>query len=396
MFGLIGRLQKESEDQNRQLTALLEVGRAGASSLDVDDVLERSLDTILDLTSGDTGEIWLKESGGSLTMRCHRGLHTEAFLELTTVGPGEGIPGVVGESGQPLLIRDLASDSRFLRQQVVKAGFQSLYALPLHYRHVVGVLAVAAVSGEAFSESWELRLLEGIAERLAVALENARLHGEIKDVAVVQERERLAREMHDGMAQLLGYINTQTLAVKKLLSREEVTAALEELNRLEEVARDLYTDVREGILGLRTTFPAGDGIVPILREYIEQYRNLSGLDVTIEVPPEVDGLKLPAAKEVQLIRIVQEALSNVRRHANATLGRVAIRVDSGDLTVDIIDNGMGFDPARPGRRGSPRFGLQTMRERAESVGGTFEIEAGPGRGTSVTVRVPVSNGGGRP
>ncbi|MBI4312135.1 MAG: GAF domain-containing sensor histidine kinase [Chloroflexi bacterium] len=383
-------LYEQAQSQNREMSALLAVGRVVTSSFDMDELLNASLDTLLQVTSANTAEVWLLVDGEeSLTQRCVRGLHKEAFMEQTSLGVGAGLPGRVAQSGSIVLYHDLPSHPEFLRKQVLQAGFQTYSALPLNYRgKLVGVLAVAALSPDALRNQGEVRILEGVGEWLAVAIENSRLYQQVQDAAVIQERERLAREMHDGMAQLLGYVNTQTIAVKKLLSDERLTDALDELRRMEDVVRDLYADVREGILGLRTAALKHGSLLAALEEYSQRYMDLSGITVALAG----DG-RLPAlspSTEVQLMRILQEALTNVRKHSRATHVTVGIHGTDASLGITITDNGAGFDMARLPARGWPRFGLQTMRERAEAVGGTLAIESTLGRGTTVLVSVPVA------
>lgn len=376
--------------RNRELGALLTVGKAVTSSFELDEVLTRALDTILEVTSAQAAELWLCDGDEELVMRSHRGACPEAFLERTRFRLDEGLPGVVARSREPLVIHDLPAEARFLRQEVVRAGFHTFCALPLRYQdRLVGVLAVAALSERALRDRWELRLLEGIGEWVALAIANARLHQQVQDVAVVQERERIARELHDGIGQVLGYVITQTLALKKLLADGQLTRAAGELASVEAMARELYADVREGILGLRTAPHRDGGLIPALRSYVERYAEASGLDVTLHVAPEVESIRLSAAAEIQLSRIIQEALSNVRRHARATAASVSFRRHAGGLRVEVADDGQGFDPTRPRSSGWPRFGLQTMRERAESIGGTMTIETAPGQGTRVIVGVPL-------
>lgn len=398
IFGVIGRLQRSivernrlSQLQNQELEALLAAGKAVTSSLDQDELLSTLLDTVVRVTSAQAAEVWLMETEEELTLRCHRGSHREAFLERTSFGLGEGIPGLVAQSREPMVIHDLLADSRFLRQAVTRAGFHTFYAQPLHYQtKLVGVLTVAAMEEDALGEAWEMRLLEGIGEWLAIALENTRLYQQVQDIAVLQERERIAREMHDGIAQLLGYINTQTIAVRKLLSDKRVAESQEELTKMEEISRDLYADVREGILGLRSPALRREGLIPALRDYAERYTEMSGVVVDIKAFSGNGEFHMTPPVEVQLIRIVQEALSNVRKHAKASAVTVEFDSVGVDLHVTITDDGQGFDPARMPSASWPRFGLQTMRERAESLGGTLNIDTSPGKGTKIDVRIPLS------
>jgi signal transduction histidine kinase len=155
------------------------------------------------------------------------------------------------------------------------------------------------------------------------------------------------------------------------------------------VARDLYADVREGILGLRTAARRRDGLLPALREYAQRYMEMSGIEVEMRITPEAEGCQLASSVELQLMRIVQEALTNVRKHSKATAVGVTFERNGNELRVTIADNGHGFEPAHLPSTGWPRFGLQTMRERAEAVGGTLDIDTAPGKGTRVHVLIPV-------
>lgn len=204
----------------------------------------------------------------------------------------------------------------------------------------------------------------------------------------MQERERISREMHDGMGQILGYVNTQVLAVRKLLDSGNTSTALEELRHLDAAARSLYSDVRDNILVLRSS-PSEQGFTEVLAEYINSYREMFGIDAVLEVAPEVERVQRSLGGEIQLIRIVQQALSNVRQHAGATSVQTRLSVDRDTLVVEISDDGTGFDPGALPAIGRPRFGLQMMRERAQAAGGTFEIESHVGRGTCVVVRMPI-------
>ncbi|MBI4302064.1 MAG: GAF domain-containing sensor histidine kinase [Chloroflexi bacterium] len=383
-------LYEQSLLQNRELGALLAVGKVATSSIQLDELLSASLDTVLEVTSTDAAEIWLAEGDGDIVMRCHRGAHRDPFMERTRFSVGEGIPGLVAQSKEPILIHDLTSDGRFLRQKVAEAGFRAFCALPICYQNkLVGVMAVAAFSGDAFKGQREIHLLESVGEWLALAVENARLYRQVQDLAVLQERERIAREMHDGMAQLLGYINTQTIALNKFISSRELVQAQEELAKMQDIARDLYADVREGILSLRTAAHRQEGLISALMEYVERFVEMSGIKVEVEVSPDAQDPFLEPSTEIQLMRIVQEALTNVRKHSRATTAFLAFERNGDHLQVTIADNGQGFDLARLPATGWPRFGLHTMRERVEAVGGTLQIDATPGRGTKVLVRVPL-------
>jgi signal transduction histidine kinase len=242
-------------------------------------------------------------------------------------------------------------------------------------------------------EADELDALGGAFNRMADELERhvreERERSELRQRAIIEERERIARELHDGLAQVLGYVNTKAMAVRLMLKRRQMKAADEHLLQLEEAARELFVDVREAILGLRASGQAGIGLTAMLNDYAAQFSRLSNLPIQVEITPEVENLPLTAEAELQLLRIVQEALTNVRKHAAATEAQVTVRRNNGTLELMVSDNGRGFNPARSLIELQSHFGLHTMRERAEAIGAEINLDSQPGVGTSVVVRLPV-------
>jgi signal transduction histidine kinase len=400
MFALIEDLEARVVDQNRELSyllartdrqnaelaALLTVGRASASSLELSTMLDEALDAIVAVTSAEAAEVWLAEGGG-LTLECLRGVGGDAFGARSRLLPGEGLPGIAATSASIVVVHDRSVDVRFAHDEVAALGLQTFCALPLRRpTGTIGVLAVAARSEAAFESPDERRLLEGIGDRVALAIENARLHEQVLDGAVLEERERIARELHDGLAQVLGYINTQTQAVKKLLETQRVGEATSELDAMGAVAREVYADVREAIVGLRG---APTGLVPAIRDYLSRLPRMPGCEIELRVVDDGENVSLPPATEIQLVRIVQEALSNVRKHAEASHVEVVVGADGEEVELEIVDDGHGFDPLLRDPTGWPRLGLQTMRERAQAIGGALDLVSAPGHGTRIAVHVPV-------
>jgi nitrate/nitrite-specific signal transduction histidine kinase len=149
----------------------------------------------------------------------------------------------------------------------------------------------------------------------------------------------------------------------------------------------LFIDVREAILGLKMAGQSGTGLTVALREFTAQFSRLSSLSVELALAPGIEDLALSAETELQLLRIVQESLTNVRRHASATNAWVDLRINDGVLCLTISDNGKGFNPDSAWVNHRPQFGLSTMRERAEAIGAEFDLDSGSGTGTRVTVRL---------
>ena len=207
-------------------------------------------------------------------------------------------------------------------------------------------------------------------------------------MAIERERQHIAREMHDGLAQVLSFVNTKAQAVDVFLSRGDHEAAREHMAELAGAARKVYADIREGIVALRVEVGGGRSLREIVGEYVEEFRNFARLEVEVVWDAGDGELELPPVVEVQVLRIVQEALTNVRRHARASRAEVVFTVDGDTLTVSVHDDGQGFDPTSIARGEWPQFGLRAMRERAEAAGGTLEIESERGHGTVVRATFP--------
>jgi signal transduction histidine kinase len=233
------------------------------------------------------------------------------------------------------------------------------------------------------------RLLDTIADQAAVAISSARFRARVREFAVLEERERIAREMHDGLAQVLGYVNTKAFAIRRLLKDGDSTSAQAMLSQLEEASREVYADVREGVLALRSTAPGERGLLENICDYLGKFERLTGIRVECHADRNVAALRLPEMSEIQVMRVIQEALSNVRKHAGASSASVTLRARDGTLVARVDDDGSGFDVRSGGRHNWPQFGLQTMRERAEAIGGRFSVRSSLGRGTHVTIRIPI-------
>jgi signal transduction histidine kinase len=258
----------------------------------------------------------------------------------------------------------------------------------------VGVLglAVAARSTRRFGVG-EVETLSALATQVGLALEAARLRRELQVLAVQGERERIAREMHDGLAQVLGYVNTKSQAVEEMLAAGRVPEARRQLAELAEAARSVYVDVREAILSLSTPVPADRGIVPALEEYAAQYAESSKLAVKFGATSEATAAKLSAAAQAEVFSIAREALTNVRKHARANRVGLDLTLDAADFVLRIEDDGVGFDAdlLAAGPERWPHFGLAGMRERAQSIGGRIAWHSRHGAGTTVELRVPVGS-----
>ncbi|MBI4495211.1 MAG: response regulator [Chloroflexi bacterium] len=208
-------------------------------------------------------------------------------------------------------------------------------------------------------------------------------------LAMLEERERLARELHDSLGQVLGYAGNQSQAALELLAQGQPHGASELLARLVTVAQSAQGDAREYIQGMRTGVFLGRGLLPALEEYLSQFEENTGLRTELVAPPEAGQGLFEPTTEVQLLRIVQEALTNARKHAGARGVKVTFALDSGQAEVTVEDDGQGFVPGEAPASGRPSFGLRMMRERALEFGGDLSVVSAPGQGTKIAVRLPL-------
>ncbi|MDA1349700.1 MAG: GAF domain-containing protein, partial [Chloroflexi bacterium] len=384
-------MRLRTEQTLNEVASLLKVAQAVEESPELDRVLPGVLKSVLDATAAEVAEVWLvDEREDVIILRHHEGEAEEGLHQTTRLRLGEGYPGMVVQNGEPIISRDLAGDDRFEGECIASGGYRTLYALPLRRAgKTIGVLATVARDSEAPGDQGELRLLELIADHIAIAVENARLHEEVQTLAILTERDRLAKEMHDGLGQVLGYVNTKAQAVKEMLKGGQVDEAIVQMGQLEVAAQETYDDVREAILAL-SAGGRKQRLLDSLSDYVDRFADLAGLRTELVV--EGTPFQFNPAVEVQLLRIVQEGLANARKHAEASRARVLISfVDHGTRVV-VEDDGRGFDPTRAVPGPWPHLGLRSMQERAAAIGATFSLDTVPGKGTRVIVELLESGG----
>jgi len=252
----------------------------------------------------------------------------------------------------------------------------------------IGALWIARHEGKPYSET-DLIWLECLADQVVIAIQHGLMTSQLQSFSIIEERGRIAREMHDGLAQVLGYLNLQVQTLETLLSRGKQEALRVELAQMRQAVQLAHADVRENILSLRTTLANEKGLVSAIDEYLNEF----GIQTRIETQFEnevLGPLNLASLAEVQLVCILQEALTNVRKHAQASA--VSVRIVQKQnanqceyLLMEVVDDGVGFVSQNGGKRS---FGLQTMHERAQAVGGELAVHSNPGEGTSILCRFP--------
>lgn len=373
--------------QNAELLALHHASLAIESELDLERVLQRIVEEAKSLLQVKYGGLTFFRENGELEAFITSGIPPEIERLMASPTGTHGVIGAVTRSGRTLRLKDVSTHPDSSGFPANHPPMKPLLAVPIHSKTgVFGHLYLADDAGKEFDAREEETLVR-FAALGAVAIENARLHQQVKSLAITEERERIAREMHDSLAQVLGYVNTKAQAAKVLLGSNQIDKASAQLEQMASASRAAYADVREGILSLRTSLGPDSTLSDTLQEYLTVWQEQSGVHAELDVSGMKDGA-LSDLAEVQLLRIVQEALANVRKHAEASRVQVVMTREAEDIMTTIADNGRGLASEERGSRGVPRFGMSTMRERAESLGGTFSISSELDGGTVVRVSLP--------
>lgn len=376
------------ERREQEALALYALGTKVSGSLDLNAVLQAVAEAACELLAAGCGLVGLlEESDQEIVVRAAAGAWGSELKGVRL--PVAERPAMRNlAAGQPVLSESTASCQPVLYQAGLLAAQEEVSSLAVPLRRgecFLGLIEVQARLPRRFLNQ-DAHLLMRLAHHVVVSIENARLYRQLRYLAILEERDRLAREMHDHLAQTLGYLNVRAAMTGDLFSTGRLEQAQESLQELKKATSLVYTDVREAIFNLRTSIPPQAGLFQTLRDYLADYRAYYGVDASLESESE-DPELLPEVAS-QLLCIVQEALTNVRKHAGASRVWIHCKGEGAQLVVTIQDDGRGFHPDLVPAAGRPSFGLLIMRERAESVGGSLELVSQPGQGTQVIVRVP--------
>ena len=386
--GDLQELSKVVVRQNAQLKALNEANLLLSEERLVSSVLQRVVEISRELSGARFAALGVLDDDGRLKEFLTSGIDETARAAIGELPSGKGLLGVMLERDEPLRIDKMSDHPKSGGFPPGHPDMTSFLGVPIRYKgRAVGSLYLTNKDGGSPFDQEDEEIVRLFSNQAAVAIQNAQLNEQIQVLAVETERTRISREMHDGLAQVLGYINTKAQAVELFIANQDLQAAASHLKEMSETARQAYREVREGILALRTQVGAERSLSDALKEFIAEFRLRLGKSTKVNqsIP---DTINLNPIQEVQILRIVQEALTNARKHADARTVSVTIRQGKEELRVEVSDDGRGFNPLAIKRGEWPHLGLQTMQERAEAVGGTFEVESTPRKGTLVRVSIP--------
>jgi two-component system nitrate/nitrite sensor histidine kinase NarX len=416
--------EREREREHRQLITLNQIGEEVNQSLELDAVLNRAVDRVLELLNLQSGEVRLLENG-QLVLRTTRNLSDEFISSERSVPLGQCLCGKAAQTGELIAIEDIGRATRLDRMACACENFRSVLSVPVRTAdRIIGVVHVASHEPRVFNEN-ERTLLIALGHQIGVAIEKARLHAQLKSLnqqleqrviertrelvdakeeltrkadalqqVLVEERRveertraRIAHDLHDSVQQLIVGAMFETQAARDSLTQHPENT-VPRLTAAQDLLRRIEMEMRRAIYSLRPVTLDAHGLVTALREYAESFTRHSGIhcDLSVEGVPR----RFSPDGEVAVYRIVQEALNNIELHSKSQHVQIHLVWNVRDLHAEIQDNGTGFDLAEVTQQTRTHLGLIGMQERAEAVGGTLKITSKIGEGTQVSLRVPVN------
>ena len=377
-----GQAYERERALRARLEALDEATKAFAAGLSPDQVLQRIVEIATSIAGARYGALGVAGADGYLTDFITTGLSAEERAALGPLPRGHGLLGVLVREGQSLRVPDIGQDSRRVGFPLHHPPMTSLLGVPIRVRNaVVGDLYLTdKIGSAAFSED-DQRLVEMLASHAGIAIENARLYAESADVTRLRERERIARDLHDGIIQ---DIYGATLRLEDVAEDLQDSAAQARIGAVADGLLGVIGDVRSYIQGLRAHELDGrlhgEAIAALVREIAAP----GGLESSLAC--EGEPVRLPDETANTLLQIAREALTNVIRHAQAGRVEVILGYTADGVTLTVRDDGAGFDPSA--RHGAEHLGLRNLRARAEAVRGRLAVISVPGAGTTIEAFLP--------
>lgn len=381
-------LQKQIQERTRELHAISEIALAVSRSHDLKTVLSEALDHALQASQMDAGIIHLFGANGKLAITIKKGVPEDVANCMVTAAQGDGCTmWEVGQGVKKINLETTEEHTACVQAgcPAIQRGYRGLVIVPLRSSNrVFGALTLIQKQGAELSPE-KTEFISCLGNQLGVAVENSHFQVEVERLAILEERSRIARELHDSLAQTLGWLNLKMDMLMQTLEAGNLPETREEAYRVQQVVGQACFEVRESIDGLRT-HPA-NGFCNAVSAYTTEFSQRTGLPIQLQMDKDCH---LAPLVEVEALRILQEALTNVYKHARARLVNVTIATKDDVVDMSIQDNGEGFNPITP--KGGLHYGLQIMRERAERVDGSFQLQSGSGLGTHIRVRLPRSLG----
>jgi signal transduction histidine kinase len=376
-----------AEGLSPALKAVSDAVLAVAAELSVEEVLQRLVESARELAGAQYAALGLPDGEGGFRRFLTSGMSDELVASLGPLPRQHGVLGAMLETPAPYRNRDIHEHPRF--RGWWPAGhpdMRSFLGVPIVAPEgVIGAFYLTEKVGEPDFTDEDEELIVLLAAHAAIAIVNARLYEESRELSIVAERNRLALDLHDAVSQKLFGLALSAEAAGALLERDPA-AARELVEKLQTLAQEALDELRSLVFELRPPDLEKDGLGGALRKHVEVLRRLQQREIQLDV---ADELPADPARDGEVLRIAQEALQNALRHANARHVVLRLSAENGRLLLEVEDDGVGFEPDAPGLR-SRRLGLTSMEERSRRLGGRLEIHSAQGAGTTVRLEVEVA------
>ncbi|MGZ4215714.1 MAG: GAF domain-containing sensor histidine kinase [Solirubrobacteraceae bacterium] len=371
------------------LKAVSDAVLAVASKLSVEEVLQRLVDSARELAGARYAALGIPDGEGGFRRFLVSGMSDQLIAAMGPLPRTHGMLGAMLDAAAPYRTEDIHEDPRFRGWWPRRhPDMRSFLGVPIVSADgVIGAFYLTEKQGGTTFDADDEAVIELLASHAAIAITNARLYERSRELSIISERNRLALELHDVVSQKLFSVMLTAEAAAAQLDRDP-DAARAQLERLRELARESLDELRSLILGLRPPELERDGLEGALRKELEMLAHVHGIEIELEVDGAgaAGGSNGNGEREFAILRIAHEALNNAVRHARADHITVRLSQRPDVVTVEVRDDGVGFDPQRADVR-SRHLGLTSMEERARELGGRLEIRSAPGSGTAVVLRV---------
>ena len=373
------------------LRALETATRAIAAELDLQRVLQLIVDQVRDLVGARYAALGIVAADGRIAQFITSGITAEQRAAIGPVPTGHGLLGTIIRDGATLRIPDIARHPETYGFPPHHPDMHSLLGVPIRIeaQPIGNFYLTEKIGAPEFSQD-DQDLVELFALHAAIAIQHAQLHQRVRDLALVDERLRIGRDLHDGIIQAIYAVTLTLEEIPELLEQEQRTAAVDRVDRSIDRLHTTISDIRRFITGLGT-----GAYGPPLRESLEnlafEVHGQTDVELTLELAgaDAIAGVLTPE-EDHELVQIAREALSNVARHARASRATLSVNREGDRIRLCVEDDGAGFDPGE--RRASGHFGLSNLRDRAAALGGSATIESARGKGTRIIVELPIPEG----
>jgi signal transduction histidine kinase len=384
----------ESADQGPTLgvaefEALVEATRAIAESLDVEAVLRLIVESVRNLVHAEYAALGIVDSAGHIERFITVGVDPKVRAMIGSPPRGHGLLGLIVREGRSYRIPDIGQHPDSYGFPANHPQMSSFLGVPVvtEGRSIGNLYLTNKRDAGEFTETDQL-LVEMFALRAGIAIENARLHEKVQRLAIVEERERIARDLHDGVIQAIYGVALSLEDVPQIMATEPDEASAR-VDRAIDSLNMTIREIRNFILGLRSELLHGADLLAGLATLANEFGATGPAEIELDlaIDPEV-AAAIPTGHRVQLLQMAREALSNATRHARARRTRIVMRAEEGMLLLRVEDDGVGFDPMAV--RSAGHLGLDNLHERAAAFGGSVSIDSTLGTGTTLSIRVPTA------